>query len=124
MAPYSRAVSDRFGNLYIADGFEVIHVDLLIFLIKNNFISISDQEQLFKDFDPKDFDEETVDYHNTNNILCWVRDDKNNFYLGESYIFNKFLRKYTQKLTDIVSKKHPQYNFIQEKNDAINNMNF
>ena len=126
MTPYSRAVSDRFGNLYIADGYEVIHVDLLLFLIKNNFISISDQRDLFKHFDPEDFDEDTLDYQNTDNILCWIRDNKNNFYLGESYAeYEKdILYKKTKKLTDIVSKKHPQYNFIQKKNYEVININF
>ena len=106
MKSYLRAISDKLGDLYVAnDAHNIIHSEMARRINKfNNATTFNTiPEKFYNKLNPE--------------CITWVRKgDTNTFILGESNKFVEFMSKEDLKnykiLLDKVRQKNPQFNFI------------
>jgi len=102
---WTRAISTKSGDLYVAEKYDLIHTIFIKYLKSKGILKSNEgwQQQIHND---------GTYTHEYVNLIAWQRyKNTKSFYLSESYQFIEEHMKNMEKMAQNVRKKNPQYKF-------------
>jgi len=103
---WTRAISTKSGDLYVAEHYDLIHTTFVKYLKSKGILKSDEGWKEIKEEGKYNFS-----YYTYINMMAWQRyKNTKTFYLSESYIY-KFDIKNMKEMLNNVKKKNPQFKY-------------